>query len=190
MSQRSLLAPLVLFLVIDASVCATTSSTDSPNFTLSIPPSFSTSVTVRHYRKGEAILNSPPYRLTTAAPMTEYHAWFGPRVAKQADNHWWAIRVYAHFSPKAATAYASATDGFQADLNEGPEFLGSAERSYMFARFERKHFRWGNAVSFFSQSTQDTMYVPNNGHLMYEVWGVTWNRQCTVVASVGSAIRS
>ncbi len=115
--------------------------------------------------------------------MTQYWGWFGPKDAPQADNHSWRVRVYARFSPKVAAAYASATDGFQADLNEAPEFLGLDERSYMYARFEREHFHWGNAVSFFSQFTQDTaMYVPHNGHLTYEVWGVTPDRKYTVVA--------
>ena len=56
----------------------------------------------------------------------------------------------------------------------------------MFARFERKRFTWGDAVSFFSQSTQEAgLYVPNNGYLTYEVWGTTRDRKYTVVASVG-----
>ena len=55
-------------------------------------------------------------------------------------------------------------------------------RAYLFARYKRKHLRWGNAVSFFSQATQDTTeYVAHNGHLTYEVWGVTKDRQHTIV---------
>ena len=43
----------------------------------------------------------------------------------------------------------------------------------MFARFERKHFRWSDAVSFLSQFTQNTkIYVQHNGHLTYEVWAL------------------
>ena len=60
----------------------------------------------------------------------------------------------------------------------------------MFARFERKHFRWGDAVSFLSQFTQDTgVYVPHNGHLTYEVWGFTRDHRFTVVASVNVSHR-
>ena len=44
----------------------------------------------------------------------------------------------------------------------------------MFARFERKSFPWDRAFSYLTQFTQDTAYyVPNNGHLEYEIWGVT-----------------
>lgn len=43
----------------------------------------------------------------------------------------------------------------------------------------------GRAVSFLSQFTQDTgIYVPHNGHLTYEVWGVTHDQRFTVVAHV------
>ena len=60
----------------------------------------------------------------------------------------------------------------------------------MYARFERKRFRWGDAVSFLSQSTQDgvsgVFFAPHNGRLAYEVWGVTRDHRYTVVASVFS----
>jgi hypothetical protein len=154
-----------------------------PDITLTVPQAFATALTIRHLRAGEDVLNSPPYRLTTVAPMTEYWGWFGPKDAPQADDHRWRVRVYATSSRKVAAAYASATNGFQADLNEAAEFLKYPEKSYMYARFERKHFRWGDAVSFFSQFTQDTgMYVPHNGHLTYEVWGLTRDQRYTVVA--------
>ena len=156
-----------------------------PNVVLSVPPAFSTSMSVKHFRKGQDLLNSPPYRLTTVAPMTEYRGWFGPHVEHRFNEHGWTVRVYARFSPKVAAAHASAKDGFGADLNESPEFLGLDQRSYMYARFERKRFRWGDAVSFLSQFTDDAyLHAPNNGHLTYEVWGITRDRKHTVVANV------
>ncbi len=143
-------------------------------------------MTRRTFQKGENLLHDPTYHLNTIGPVVEYHGWFGPRAVKQGDIHAWSIRVYAYFSPKVAAAYAGAKDGFDADLNEGSELLAGGSRPYMFARFERKRFYWGKAVSFFSQSTQDiATYVPNNGHLQYEVWGVTTNRRYTIVASIG-----
>lgn len=85
-------------------------------------------------------------------------------------------------------AYGNAADGYQANLNECPEFLNWGDTSYLFSRFERKHFRWGDAVSFLSQSTQDSaLYVPHNGHLAYEDWGVTYDHRFTVVARVSVA---
>jgi hypothetical protein len=159
------------------------------DFTLSVPGLFRTFVTVRHYRKGEDILNSPPFHLITSAPMTEYHGWYGPRTADPLHGHAWNVRVYATRNPKIVLARAKARDGFEAGLNEGREFLGLAQVATFetFARFRRKHFRWGDAVSFLHSEYQDGpdkgMYVPDNGHLNYEAWGVT-REQYTVVASV------
>lgn len=166
--------------------CAALSSDLPPNFTLIVPAAFGTSVTVKHYEKGQDILSSPPFKVTTFVPMTEYYGWYGPRSA----GHSWTVRVYATLDRKVVAAYGKARNGFEADLNEGREFLGFGN-SYpypIFARFQRKHFRWGDAVSFFSLSYQDTpdngVYVPDNGHLTYEVWGVTLDKQHTAVASV------
>ena len=164
---------------------AATAADAPPKVKLTVPPAFSTSLAVKHYRKGEDLLNSPPYRLTTVTAMTEYRGHFGPLVRDMARNHSWTVRVYRRFSQKVADAYASARDGFEADLNESPEFLGLNQQSYMYARFARKRFAWGDAVSFFSQFTDDAyLHSPNNGHLTYEVWGLTRDRQYTVVANV------
>lgn len=131
------------------------------------------------------MLVSPPYRLTTVASLTVYRGWFGDKNADQDHNHGWKIAAYAVANQKVITAYANAKDGYKANLNECPEFLNCHDTSYMFARFERKHFRWGDAVSFLSQSTQDSaLYVPHNGHLRYEVWGVTYDHLFTIVANV------
>ena len=122
--------------------------------------------------------------------MTEYYGWYGPRTADWACDHPWRVRVYATLNHKVMTAYGKARDGFEADLYEEQEFHGWARVATfgMFARFRRKHFRWGNAVSFLRTDYQDGpdrgMYVPDNNHLSYELWGVTRDRQYTVVASV------
>ena len=140
--------------------CVSTPIAHPPDVALDVPPPFSTEVSQKRYQKGQDLLHDQFYQLITRAPMTRYHGWFGPRVASQADLHGWTVDVYRSFNPKVARAYATAKDGFEADLSEGAEFLTDNGAPYMFARFERKHFRWGNAVSFFSQSTQDTaMYV-------------------------------
>ena len=54
----------------------------------------------------------------------------------------------------------------------------------MIARIRRKRVRWGNAVSFLSQGSQDALYAPENGRLSYHVWGVTADQRYTVIASV------
>jgi hypothetical protein len=97
------------------------------------------------------------------------------------------VCVYAILNPKVPTAYAKAHDGFEANLDEGREFLASGAGHQTFARFARKHFRWGDAVSFLHSTYQEGpggMYVPDNDHLHYEVWGITRHRRYTVVASV------
>ena len=174
--------------VIAAFLCAFAASTraaDAPNIRLSVPPPFATEVTVRHYRKGQDLLQDPTFHLITTAPLREYHGWFGPRAAKQADIHGWTVQVYAIFSEKVAAACAAAKDHSATDLNEGPGLLEGDEPFDMVARVRRKHFSWGRAVSFLSQSTQDAaLFTPLNGHLAYEVWGVTADRRYTVVASV------
>ena len=55
----------------------------------------------------------------------------------------------------------------------------------MVARLRRKQFRWGHAVTFLSQFTDD-MYLeaPVNGRLDYQVWGVTADRKYTVIARI------
>lgn len=186
MSLHTVLPILLSTLLTMWASCAAVSSNSPPNFTLFVPASFDTSVTVKHYRQGQDVLSSPQFKVATSVSMAEHHGWFGPRSA----GHSWTVRVYATLNPKVVAAYNKARDGMEADLNEGREFLGMVN-SYLhpiFARFEQKHFRWGDAVSFFSLSYQDTpdsgVYVPDNGHLTYEVWGVTRDQQYTVVASV------
>jgi hypothetical protein len=179
MYQRSVIA--VAFALVTSTLAAGTA-----DVSLSVPKPFATEVTLRHYRTGQDLLHDATYHLITVAPLTEYHGWFGPRAVDLGHIHGWTVHVFARYSPKVATAVATAKDGYEADLNSGPEFFGDAERSDMFARFERKHFRWGDAVSFFTQSTQDPgLYVPLNGYLTYEVWGMTRDQKYTVVATVG-----
>jgi len=178
MYKRSVMAAVAYAL-------ASASAKDAPQVSLSVPSPFATEVTVKHYRKGQDLLHDPTFHLITVAPLTEYHGWFGPRVAHQVNMHGWKVDLFARYSPKVAAACATARDGYEADLSIEPEFFGVDERSYMFARFEHKHFSWGDAVSFLSQSTQDSaVYVPHNGHLTYEVWGLTRDHKYTVVASV------
>ena len=157
-----------------------------PKFALSIPDAFNVKVSTSHFRKGEVIRAEPEYaRLIALTSFSEYFGYFGDPNADQAHSHRWNLAVYRGENQNTLSACRHAKDGYQADLNECTEFLGCGDVSYMFARFERKHFRWGDAVSFLSQFTQDAAYyVPHNGHLTYEVWGITRDHRFTVVARV------
>lgn len=119
--------------------------------------------------------------------------WFGDKNADHGHHYGWTVAVYGIGSQKVIGAYARAQDGFEADLTKCPELFDcvGVAKPYMFARFERKQFRWGNAVSFLSQSPtqEETLFVPHNGHLSYEVWGVTRDQRYTVVASIGVSHR-
>ena len=179
MHKRSVTARVVFALTQSAFAAET------PQATLSVPAAFATEVTVKHYRKGQDLLHDPTFHLVTVAPLTKYHGWFGAQHVRQADIHGWTVYVFAHYSPKIAAACATAKNGCDADLSIEPEFFGLNERAYMFARFEHKHFGWGSAVSFLSQTVQDVaLYVPHNGHLEYEVWGFTPDKKFTVVGKV------
>jgi hypothetical protein len=165
------------------SVSAASAEETPPKMSLTIPEPFNFRVSTRQFRKGQSIVAEPDYaRMTALASFKEYFGCIDEGTNK-ADRHDWAISVYRGANQKMITAYARAKDGYEAHLNECPEFRGCYAESYMYARFERKHFVWGDAVSFFSQDTQDAgIYVPHNGHLTYEVWGVTRDHKYTVVA--------
>lgn len=155
-----------------------------PEVRLTVPPPF-TSLSVKHYRAGEDILKSPPFRMVATASMTEYLGSFGPRATRQSDSHRWSVRVYATASKKVAAVGAASKGGLEAIVKEGPGLVSPEETPYLVARVRRKQLRWGTTVSFFSQSTQDLgLYVPHNGHLEYEVWGVTADQRFTVIARV------
>jgi hypothetical protein len=92
--------------------------------------------------------------------MTQYAGDWPAQLKSEDDNHHWTIDVYRGRNPKVAAAYAHAKDGYEADLDEFVDFLIPPSPpppgyfkpphalAYFFARFERKHFDWGNAVSF------------------------------------------
>lgn len=174
---------VIVVLLIGASVAR--ASDGPPKFVLSIPDAFNVKVSTRHFRKGEVIRAEPEYaRMTALASFSEYSGYFGDASADQVHSHSWTVAVYREENQNTAAAYLNAKDGYQANLNECTEFLGCGDTSYMFARFDRRRFRWGDAVCFLSQFSQDEYYVPHNGHLRYEIWGITRDRRFTVVARV------
>jgi hypothetical protein len=172
--------------------CTTAFATAQPPIVeLDAPEPFQTEMTVEHFHAGDEVLHIDWIENRTVAAMTRYKRYWGTKTGNTSDDAPWTVDTYNLYAHRVAAAYSQANDGYQADLDEWEEFLlpsspspftARRARAYLFARFERKHFFWGDAVSFFSQATQDTgMYVPNNGHLDYEVWGLTKDRQHTVV---------
>jgi len=184
MYRRSIFAAGVIALTGFASP-AQRPAVDPPEFELSVSPPFSASGRVERYRAGEVTANSPPYRFVTTAAVTTQYGDFGPRTRKPSESYAWTVKVYATFSEKVAAAYASTKDGYQLGMTDGAQLESPDQGSYMVARLRRKQFRWGHAVSFLSQFTDDMgLEAPVNGRLDYEVWGVTTDRKYTVIARI------
>ncbi len=191
---------LFLFAIATAG-CATSRPTGAPAVKLNVPPSFAHSLAVQHFQRGEDVLHIDWMRTPATAAMTRYKAYWSAEAQGADTKHGWTIDVYSMHSAKVADAYEHASDGYVADLDELIDFLspprprpawpGENPRhalSYLFARFERKEFRWGHAVSFFSQGVQDTsMPEPANGRLEYEIFGVTTDGRYTLVAHLSAS---
>jgi len=148
-------------------------------------------VVIHHFERGEKVVDRGFLEMTALASMTRYEGYWGSphRYDRIGHSSWW-IDIYAADSLRFVAAYARAKDGYEANLEEWSDFFSTTEKtgpvqtlSYMFARFERKQFAWGDAVSFLSQGGQDTgIYVPcKYRFLTYEIWGVTKDRRYTVV---------
>ena len=164
---------LFLLTVVFITGCATTPSAGPPAFTLAIPAPFNHSVELKRYNIGDDLWAGPPQPDKAKFPITKYAGAWG----KQK----WSIEVSLAPPTKVQqirTACSDAIDGYDAGHRV------DEDGSYMFARFEHKDFRWGKAFSYLTQFTQDTsVYVPHNGHLTYEVWGITQNSSHVVHAT-------
>jgi hypothetical protein len=185
---------LLVLILIGTAGCATSRPIGVPEVKLDIPPAFAHSVSVQHFQEGEDVLHIDWWPSAAQAPLTRYKGYWSPDAAAADSNHGWVIDVFGAPSEKVAAAYEHASSGYEADLDERMDLLTPPQPkspfenprralSYLFARFERKSFRWGHAVSFFSQGVQDTsMPEPANGRLQYEIFGVTKDGRYTVVA--------
>jgi len=83
---------------------------------------------------------------------------------------------------QAISAACNAADGYAAANTIGATDDGLS--NYMYARFERKSYPWGKAISFLTTSTQNREYSPSNDSLRYEVWGVTQDGRHVVHAAL------
>jgi hypothetical protein len=163
---RFLTCTVSLLVVTLLSSCGTVSTT-VPDIDLQISGAFNHKLTRSKFKTGDYLVNSPPYIIKAKVPTTRIEGeWGNPTPAQHPLDHRWRIDVESTDAKSTADAIAKATSGYDAGLDR--------DGNYMFARFERKQFRWGKAISYFSQFTDDTGgYVPHNGGLTYEVWGTT-----------------
>ena len=190
---------LLLIVIVATGAYAASPPNAAPEVKLDIPKHFAHSLSVQHFEKGEDVLHIDWMPTPARAAMTRYKGYWYPDASGADTKHGWMIDVFTTHSPKVAAAYKHASNGYAADLDEVMDFLtipdarslfDSPRRalSYLFARFERKSFRWGDAVSFFSQGVQDTsMPEPANGRLTYEIFGVTRDGRFTVIASLSAS---
>jgi len=107
--------------------------------------------------------------------------WQPPNAQQPSPNAklTWSIAMSKKDDPKVTEAY-NLKDGYTADLGRADS--GNAT-PYLYSRFQKFTFPWGNAVGYFVQTTKDTAWPePNNAQLMYEIRGVTSDHQDTIVA--------
>ena len=92
------------------------------------------------------------------------------------------MQCSTHYSnPPIAPALAHRYGGERGSGNGTP---------YLYARFQKFSFPWGNAVGYFVQTTQNATWPePNNVQLAYEIRGVTNDHQDTIVARFVSDTR-
>jgi hypothetical protein len=102
-----------------------------------------------------------------------------PQGSSPGPKQSWSITVSKKDDPRVVEAY-NARDGYAADLARADS--GNAT-PYLYARFQKFSFPWGNAVGYFVQTTKDATWPePNNAQLTYEIRGVTIDRQYIVAA--------
>jgi hypothetical protein len=97
----------------------------------------------------------------------------------QGSKQPWSIVVSKKADPAVIAAY-TAKDAYAVDLTRADS--GGAT-PYLYARFQKFSFPWGNAVGYFVQTTKDASWrEPNNAQLNYEIRGVTSDQQYTIIA--------
>lgn len=158
---------VVLFLIGTLLSSCGTISKSVPDIHLQIGSPLNHKVTHKKFKPGDHVLCTQPYITQTMRPTARIEGeWFDPKSAMKHFDHDWRVDVESTDAKLTAEKIAKATSGYDAGVDR--------DGCYMFARFEHKQFKWGKAISYFSQFSQDTGgYVPHNGGLTYEVWGTT-----------------
>lgn len=154
--------------IVGAAIFTGCSSIHSPpNVALTVPPAGV--VERRTFHRGDPLTDGLPYRdfLKARVPMT------------RLSSKGWFIEVERGTSPQVLKAVNTAKDGYDAALG-----WRIASSPILYARFARKTFRWGKAVSFLVQYQCDGgLEVPNNERLTYEIHGIMRDNQFTVRAA-------
>lgn len=158
---------VVLFLIGTLLSSCGTVSTTVPDIDLQISSAFNHKLTRTKFKIGDFLVNSPPYIIKAKVPTARIEGeWGNPPLSQDHFGHDWRVYVESTDAQLTAEKIAKATSGYDAGVDR--------DGCYMFARIEHKQFKWGKAISYFSQFSQDTGgYVPHNGGLTYEVWGTT-----------------
>lgn len=162
------------FLIVTLLSSCSILSTAVPHIDVQITDAFDHKTKRTKFKAGDYVVCSHPHIIQTMVPTSRIEGeWGNPTPAKYPFDHRWRIDVESTDATATAEAIVKATSGYNAGVDRGG--------NYMFARFERKQFKWGKAISYFSQFTQDTGgYVPHNGHLTYEIWGTTTDNRHVV----------
>jgi hypothetical protein len=146
-----------------------------PRFQFNPPDAFKDGMKYSFVTPGSA----SPKTSTFASVCTGFWRQPNPPQPTVAAKQTWSITVSKKDDPKVADSY-NAKDGYAADLARTDS--GNA-LPYLYARFQKFSFPWGNAVGYFVQTTKNATWPePNNVQLTYEIRGVTSDRQDTVVA--------
>ena len=191
MKVRKLRLPRFLIVGLIVTSCSSTSSVNHPVASLEVPADFQARFERHHFQKDDAVTGrGDPF--TASVPVTQYDGNWGPITSDPDKSHKWSIDVYAGLSSQILLVCAQAKDGYDAPFDESqdlfspwpPELHKTMLVGYLCARFEHKHFRWGEAVSLLSQNVDDA-HPPGfmNGPLRYKIWGVSKDHHFTVAAS-------
>ena len=163
-----------------------------PRFALSVSGQFDHHTERHTFRQGTPLVDDPifgpinraerPTAVVSGQSVNpSFVSYAGGGYGAGAEQRGWSVEVQSGTSDRLLRALQTAKDGYEADLGRA---INASARIY--PRFTRKHFSWGEAVSFIVQYQNDnTNYVPNNGMMTYEVHGVSNDRRYTIRARFG-----
>ncbi|HEY2710939.1 MAG TPA: hypothetical protein VGI60_00370 [Chthoniobacterales bacterium] len=182
-----------LIFVLIVTGCSTPPPVSRPAARLEVPADFQTAFQQHQFQKDDAVSGKGRVSFTAGVPLTRYQGNWGPITNDIGRNHDWWIDVYAGLSKEILLVCTQAKDGYETPFDDSGDLFspwppelhnGHGGSGYFCARFEQKHFRWGDGISLLSQDVDDTHPPgPMNGALRYKVWAVSRNHRFTVFAN-------
>ena len=163
-----------------AFVIALASCQTSPKVFVAVDPNIHRITEHTHLRHGALEYNSPPYVIRARYPTTVMRGHWGEKNPNWLRQHHIYLRVQRRDCSEIAKQFR-ALKGACGDYLQ----LGSLCSVSVYGRFQRHHFPWGEAISFIHQGTQDGPYSPDNGHMSFQIWGVSNDMRHLVTLSVG-----